>query len=52
MKMQKCDCGRYTLKKVCPACGEKTESPHPARFSPSDKYAKYRLEMKRRAGLL
>jgi H/ACA ribonucleoprotein complex subunit 3 len=35
-------CGRYTLKAACPACGASTRTPHPARFSPQDRWAKYR----------
>lgn len=36
-------CGRYTLKKdKCPYCGEDVCIPHPARFSPDDRYAKYK----------
>lgn len=43
--MRKCTkCGRYTLKEVCPICGSTTVSPHPAKFSPTDKYAKYRIQ--------
>lgn len=37
------ECGRYTLKPACPACGGATGSAHPARFSPDDKYMRYRL---------
>jgi len=41
------DCGRYTLKKdSCPYCGGKLRIPHPAKFSPDDKYAKYRVAMR------
>jgi H/ACA ribonucleoprotein complex subunit 3 len=36
------ECRRYTLKAVCPACGGATRTPHPARFSPGDRYGKYR----------
>ncbi|HEV2231391.1 MAG TPA: RNA-protein complex protein Nop10 [Thermoplasmata archaeon] len=36
------DCSRYTLRPTCPACGSATRSPHPARFSPEDRWAKYR----------
>ena len=36
-------CGRYTLDVQCPACGSDTESAHPAKYSPDDKYARYRL---------
>jgi H/ACA ribonucleoprotein complex subunit 3 len=35
-------CGRYTLRATCPACGGTTRTPHPARFSPGDRYGKYR----------
>ena len=42
--MRRClSCGRYTLKRECPGCGGGTKSAHPARFSPDDKYARYRL---------
>lgn len=42
--MRRClSCGRYTLKPRCPGCGGDTRSAHPARFSPDDKYARYRL---------
>ena len=33
----------YTLKEICPLCKEETVSAHPAKFSPDDKYMKYRL---------
>jgi H/ACA ribonucleoprotein complex subunit 3 len=36
-------CRRYTLKEECPQCNEKTKTAHPAKFSPDDKYMKYRL---------
>lgn len=36
-------CNRYTLKTRCPACDADTESAHPAKYSPDDKYARYRL---------
>ncbi len=32
----------YTLKDVCPKCGAKAKSAHPMKFSPEDKYGKYR----------
>ena len=43
--LRKClRCGRYTLKKdVCPYCGGKVHIPHPAKFSPDDKYIRYRM---------
>lgn len=33
----------YTLKEKCPQCNGETVSAHPAKFSPDDKYMKYRL---------
>lgn len=46
--LRKCEqCGKYTLKTdVCPYCAEKVRIPHPAKFSPDDKYLKYRMAMK------
>jgi len=42
-KLRRCGkCGRYTLKPTCPVCISETGIPHPAKFSPQDKYAKYR----------
>lgn len=34
----------YTMKNVCPRCGAPTPTAiaHPARFSPDDRYARYR----------
>lgn len=44
--MLKCaDCGRYTMADKCPSCGGKTVTVHPARYSPDDKYARYRSPM-------
>jgi H/ACA ribonucleoprotein complex subunit 3 len=41
--MLKCaDCGNYTISEKCPRCGGNTVTVHPARFSPDDKYARYR----------
>ncbi|HEV2519045.1 MAG TPA: RNA-protein complex protein Nop10 [Thermoplasmata archaeon] len=38
-----CDaCARYSLRPECPGCGAATRSPHPARFSPQDRWGKYR----------
>lgn len=36
-------CSTYTMKMQCPKCQDDTASVHPARFSPDDKYLKYRL---------
>ncbi len=37
-------CSRYSLKEICPVCGSQTKNPHPAKFSPDDKYAKQRMD--------
>jgi H/ACA ribonucleoprotein complex subunit 3 len=43
MKMRKCkSCETYTLKEKCPKCGNTTVSPNPPKFSPEDKYGKWR----------
>ena len=43
MEMLKCSkCSRYTFGSKCPACGSATRDPKPMRFSPEDRYAKYR----------
>jgi H/ACA ribonucleoprotein complex subunit 3 len=45
-KCQKCE--RYTLNKDgCPYCGGTVRIPHPPKFSPDDKYLKYRMAMKK-----
>ncbi|HEV2316766.1 MAG TPA: RNA-protein complex protein Nop10 [Thermoplasmata archaeon] len=42
-RLHRCrSCGRYTLSGRCPACGGEVGTPHPARFSPQDRYARYR----------
>ncbi len=45
--IRKCTvCGEYTLRKDrCQHCGGTLKNPHPARFSPEDKYSKYRLAL-------
>jgi H/ACA ribonucleoprotein complex subunit 3 len=41
--MFKCPvCKGYTFDAICPKCGERTENPLPARFSPQDRFGKYR----------
>jgi len=35
-------CARYTLRDACPTCAGPTRTPHPARFSPEDRYGRYR----------
>lgn len=46
--LRKCkQCEKYTLDlEKCPYCGGEVRVPHPAKFSPQDKYAKYRRAMK------
>ena len=50
--MRKCvNCGRYTLRQdKCPVCGSEVRVPHPPRFSPEDKYVRYRLKAKLSSG--
>ena len=36
------NCCIYTLKNICPKCGQQTINPHPPRYSPQDKWGKYR----------
>ena len=36
------DCKTYTMKEICAVCNEKTSSPIPPKYSPEDKYGKYR----------
>jgi len=48
-QLRKCvNCSRYTLNKTtCPYCNSDVKIPHPAKFSPDDKYLKYRMAMKK-----
>jgi H/ACA ribonucleoprotein complex subunit 3 len=51
LSLRKCiKCEGYTLKKEC--CKEQTKSAHPARFTPTDKLSKYRIEIKKKHNLL
>ena len=44
------ECGEYTLNQSkCPRCGGSVYTPIPPKFSPDDKYAKYRRMMKEEA---
>lgn len=38
-------CRRYTFEAVCPACFGPTERRAPARYSPQDRYGKYRRRL-------
>jgi len=43
-QLRKCPkCKKYSLKESCSICKEKTFSVHPAKFSPDDKYMRYRI---------
>jgi len=46
--LRKCEkCGAYTLVNgSCPRCGGTLKVPHPPKFSPDDKYLKYRMALK------
>ncbi len=52
--IRKCvKCGRYTMRNdKCPVCGGQLVVPHPPRYSPQDKYVKYRYLMKKEAGVI
>ena len=42
--IRKCpNCFRYSLKNQCTKCFIDTENVHPAKYSPDDKYLRYRL---------
>lgn len=44
-RMRKCPkCGVYTLQERCKKCGGETVLAHPAKFSPDDKYALYKVK--------
>ena len=46
-QLRKClKCKLYTLKDKCNVCKEATKSVHPAKFSPDDKYLRYRIAEK------
>jgi H/ACA ribonucleoprotein complex subunit 3 len=38
-------CRRYTLSEKCPACGDIAVTAHPAKYSPDDRYARYRSHL-------
>lgn len=43
-QLRKCiNCKRYTLKDKCSKCGNVTVNVHPGKYSPDDKYARYRI---------
>ncbi len=40
-------CNEYTLKETCQICGGIAINPKPAKFSPEDRYGKYRRMLKK-----
>lgn len=47
------NCGAYTLsKEKCPRCDGPVGVPHPPKYSPEDKYQKYRILQKLAMGQL
>ena len=43
--LRKCPiCKLYTLNLKCPKCQTETIFPHPAKFSPDDRYVMYRVK--------
>ncbi|MCK4435448.1 RNA-protein complex protein Nop10 [Candidatus Bathyarchaeota archaeon] len=46
--LRRCEsCMQYTLKTdLCPHCGGRVHIPHPAKYSPNDKYAMHRIAMR------
>jgi H/ACA ribonucleoprotein complex subunit 3 len=51
--LRKCvKCSRYTLRvDACPYCGGVVRVPHPPKFSPEDKYLRYRMALKQERGM-
>lgn len=45
-------CKVYTFKEICKFCNEKTVLNIPPKFSPEDKWGKYRREMKKYLNML
>ncbi len=45
--MRRCSCGRYTLQEACPECGSSVDPLIPPRYSPEDRFGKYRRRAKR-----
>ena len=44
--IRKCNyCSIYTMDEICPKCGNKTVMAMPMKYSPADKFQKYRLRL-------
>lgn len=48
--IMRCACGAYTTKPVCPKCGKSTGLPKPPKYSPEDRYGRYRRLAKKKKG--
>jgi H/ACA ribonucleoprotein complex subunit 3 len=47
MRMRRCGhCNVYTLSEKCKICGSPSNHVGPARYSPKDKYGRYRRQMR------
>lgn len=46
MTLHQCSEHGYTLQAACPKCGKATSQPGPAKYSPEDRYGKYRRQLK------
>ncbi|MDP3066766.1 MAG: RNA-protein complex protein Nop10 [Methanobacteriaceae archaeon] len=47
MKMRRCRlCSEYTIQDQCPHCGGGVKVVYPPKYSPEDKYGKYRRMLK------
>ncbi len=43
--IRKCNkCSYYTMKETCPRCGSKTAYALPERYSPKDRFQRFRLK--------
>ncbi|MEW5937071.1 MAG: RNA-protein complex protein Nop10 [Candidatus Thermoplasmatota archaeon] len=40
-------CWAYTLKDVCPRCGDAAKPPIPPKYSPDDRYKGYRRRLRK-----
>jgi H/ACA ribonucleoprotein complex subunit 3 len=50
-QLRKCpSCGIYTLNEKCPKCDSPTVMPIQARYSPEDRFGKYRRMMRETKG--
>ena len=47
--IMKCVNRHYTMKEACPECSQEAREAKPAKYSPEDKYGKYRRIAKQRA---